>query len=308
MKYEKKALPIQDQISLLESRGLLIPDKNRAEIFLQAVSYYRLSAYAVPFECERGRNHRFVNGSSFEDLVSVYLFDHRLRMLVFDALERVETAFRTRFIHECSMTFGGWWFEVQEHFYDKSALAGFLQELDREVQHSREAFIRHYHEHYGEPVRPPAWISMEVASLGQLSKLFRNMRPNDAKKRIAAGFGVGIRVLESWLECLTYVRNTCAHHARLWNKNLTKRPMKPAVPLHAWPAWLDPDPDQNRVYPILAILWYCLKRLDTYRDFPLRIQRLLDASPLVDPASMGMPRDWASDSFWSCSKEYGNDW
>lgn len=164
MKYEKRAFPIGDQINLLESRGLLIPDKTRAETFLQAVSYYRLSAYAVPFESERGRNHHFIAGTSFEDLVSMYIFDHRLRMLVFDALERVETAFRTRFIHECSMTFGGWWFEIPDLFYDKSALSGFLQELDREVLHSREAFIRHYHEHYGDPVRPPAWISLEVAS------------------------------------------------------------------------------------------------------------------------------------------------
>jgi abortive infection bacteriophage resistance protein len=236
MKYEKAPLPVDAQIDRLVSRGLLVEDRARAEASLLAISYYRLSGYFVPFERRRGEVHEFRPGTRFEDIVDLYTFDHKLRILVFDALERIETAFRTQLIYRLSLAHGGWWFENEALFYNPESRAHFLEELDREVNRSKEIFIRHYHERYGNPPRPPAWISFEVVSLGQLSKLFRNLRPSDAKKQVAAYFGVGAPVLESWLECLTNIRNTCAHHARLWNKTLVTRPKMPKLPAFPIPS------------------------------------------------------------------------
>ena len=44
----KPALTIDQQIDLLEKRGLLIPDHERAHRHLSNISYYRLSAYMLP--------------------------------------------------------------------------------------------------------------------------------------------------------------------------------------------------------------------------------------------------------------------
>ena len=48
--YKKKPLLYTQQIELLKSRGLVIPDETKAERYLNEISYYRLSAYSIPFQ------------------------------------------------------------------------------------------------------------------------------------------------------------------------------------------------------------------------------------------------------------------
>jgi len=298
MKYEKLALTVEDQVKLLISRGLIVDDPENAEAALLAISYYRLSAYFVPFETKRGEVHEFYRGTRFEDIVEFYTFDHKLRVLVFDALERIETAFRTQIVYQNSLALGGWWYEDAMLFYSPGAQAHFLEEMDRTVGHSKEAFILHYNSRYSEPARPPAWIALEVASLGQLSKLFRNLRPSGAKTKIASFFGVGIPVLESWMECLTNIRNTCAHHARLWNKTLVIKPMKPNRTPARIPAPIRNLDSTESIYSALIVMQYCLRKIDTLGSFPKRLTDLLHEYPKVNCIEMGMPADWNSHPFW----------
>lgn len=298
MKYEKSALTVNEQVKLLKSRGLIVDDQENAESALLAISYYRLSAYFVPFETRRGEIHEFSRGTRFEEIVELYTFDHKLRILIFDALERIETAFRTQLVYQNSLEQGGWWYEDATLFYNPHSHTHFLEELDRTVSHSKEAFILHYSSRYREPARPPAWIALEVASLGQLSKLFRNLRPSDAKTQIAAFFGVGIPVLESWMECLTNIRNTCAHHARLWNKTLVLKPMMPRrtlVPISVPIINLD---STDRIYSALIVMQYCLRKIDTLASFPKRLAGLLHEYPQVNCKAMGMPADWYRNPLW----------
>jgi len=298
MKYIKPPLSISEQLDQLTARGLFISDRAKAESALLGISYYRLSAYFVPFEVQRGETHKYRDGASLRNVVDLYTFDHKLRILVFDALERIETAFRTQLIYHFSMEHGGWWFEDKALFYSKEAHVGFLEELDSEIYHSREVFIQHYKEQYGDPKRPPAWIAFEVASLGQLSKLFRNLRPLPAKKKIAAYFGLGMPVLESWLECLAFVRNTCAHHARLWNKTLVKVPKKPELPAFPIPYNARFGENGARVFTSFVAIQYCLKRIGTLSSFGQRIEVLLAEYPGIDRIAMGIPAEWESNPFW----------
>ena len=298
MKYEKGALSISDQIQRLADRGLIIDSRAEAETALSAISYYRLSAYCLPYESMGGKVHEFISGTTLREIVDLYTFDHKLRMIFFDALERVETAFRTQLIYQYSMDHGGWWFEERGLFRQGTSLQEFLDELDKQVQRSKEVFTRHYLETYGDPPRPPAWIAFEVASLGQLSRLYTNLRPNPAKKRIAAYFGVGIPVLESWMGCLTFIRNTCAHHARIWNKTLVTRPMMPTLPLYPIPI-LDPAlRSGERLFAGMILVQYCLKRIGTLSSFPRRILELIQAYPRIELAKMGFPQDWHKNQYW----------
>jgi len=301
MKYAKRALSVSEQLDLLVGRGLSVADRAKAEASLRAISYYRLSAYFIPYEIQRGATHKFKEGSSFDDIVDLYTFDHKLRILIFDALERIETAFRTQLIYHCSRDRGGWWFEDTTLFYSQDAHIGFLAELDAELSNSKEVFIRHYQEQYGDPPRPPAWISFEVASLGQLSRLFGNIRPIEPKKLIASYFGLGVPVLESWLECISFVRNTCAHHARLWNRTLVKIPKKPELPAFPIPYESGFGRSSARVFTSLVIINYCLKRIGTLGTFANRINDLLSEYPSVDRAAMGIPDGWISNPFWHTS-------
>ena len=83
-----------------------------------------------------------------------------------------------------------------------------------------ELFVRHFRDKYIEPT-PPVWAVCEVLSLGLLSKCFANLRDNRTRSLISKPFGIDHDVLASWMQHLTYVRNICAHHGRLWNRELT---------------------------------------------------------------------------------------
>jgi abortive infection bacteriophage resistance protein len=82
-------LEIDALVDRLAARGLIIPDRDRALRYLRHIGYYRLSPYTIPFQMG-GRDHLLQDGTSFDDV----LFDRTLRLVVMDALERVEVAVR----------------------------------------------------------------------------------------------------------------------------------------------------------------------------------------------------------------------
>ena len=96
MQYNKPPIDIPSQIALLKSRGLAFRDKNKAAHYLSNISYYRLRAYTYPFQEDTENDHSFKEGIFFEDIIELYVFDRKLRILVFDAIEKIEIALRTK--------------------------------------------------------------------------------------------------------------------------------------------------------------------------------------------------------------------
>ena len=95
--YTKKAHTVEQQIELLKRRGMLITDESDARHYLSHINYYRLRAYWVPFETptKAAGDHAFRQGTSFNDVCNLYMFDRKLRLLVLDAIERFD-GFATR--------------------------------------------------------------------------------------------------------------------------------------------------------------------------------------------------------------------
>lgn len=91
--YAKPALTHQEMVDQLLRRGLDVPERERALRYLQHIGYYRLSPYMIPYQSRDG-SHRFQAGATFDDVLSLYVFDRKLRLLVLDAVERVEVAAR----------------------------------------------------------------------------------------------------------------------------------------------------------------------------------------------------------------------
>ncbi len=83
MKYKKLPLGIDDQIHLLRKRGMEIPDPQRAARYLFHISYFRLRGYWIPFEKkDKGKDHQFIDGTTFDDVLNFYLFDRKFRLLI----------------------------------------------------------------------------------------------------------------------------------------------------------------------------------------------------------------------------------
>jgi abortive infection bacteriophage resistance protein len=296
MKYTKPAFPITDQINHLEGRGLEITDRIAAEHFLSNISYYRLSAYLYPYRILPTDN--YTDGTTFDLVLEHYLFDREFRLLVFDGIERIEVAFRTQLIYQPSILRGPFWFLDKSLFLKSDRWSTQIKKLEEEVKRSGEVFIDHFFNKYSDNI-PPAWMSFEVASLGLLSRLYHNIKFSfPAKKAIALHFGLKEpRVFQSWVRSMTYVRNICAHHSRLWNRTLIETPKIIQTP----PAnWITSFPTSNdKIYYFLCCLVYMLKQVNPGSSFASRLQMIFEKYPSINAQIMGFPAGWESDPFWN---------
>jgi len=145
MKFAKPAISIEDQIALLRRRGMMLADEDKAYHYLAHISYYRLRAYWLPFEISAPPDeHRFRPGTRFEDVLAVYVFDRRLRLLVLDAVERVEVAIRAGWAHRMAMEYGPHGYLDQHHYSHIARHAKAIAELSKEFKRSRGSFAEHY--------------------------------------------------------------------------------------------------------------------------------------------------------------------
>lgn len=227
MKYTKHPITLSEQIDLLKQRGLIIDDETETTAVLERISYFRLASYWRVME-EDKMQHVFKPNSHFSIVLTLYQFDSELKALVFNSIQRIEIAVRTRIIQQFSMKYGSFWFMDKQLFVSEDIFQRNLTSLRNLVERSIEDFVLEHFQRYDEPDMPPAWKSLEVATLGILSRIYSNFSDNALKKQVARSFTIPQHeFMRNWLENLTIIRNVCAHHARLWNRSFVVRPSLP---------------------------------------------------------------------------------
>lgn len=305
MKFTKPALTIPQQIAKLIARGLLIEDDAEVEHYLRFIGYYRLSAYALPLQQSATPGKSFKPGTTFRNILDLYRFDRELRLLAMDAIERIEVAVRTVIVNEMAVKHGPHWFMDADHFDGTSRSlrhSELLDHLDAEFKisaggtrpHRRhhEVFINHYFDTYTSPYLPPIWMISETLTLGMWSKIFANIKLPAERKAIAANFGIDEQILRNWLHALTYLRNLCAHHARVWNRQMV---IKPIIAKKHLPFLKTND----RFYAFAVVIHELMQKISPQSQWHERIARLMCDHPFVDPKAMGFPVNWCAESFWS---------
>lgn len=301
MDYNKQAVSITDQIALLRERGLTIAHEAEAIRQLNTISYYRLAGYLLPFQSDK-QLHLYKPGSHFETALELYRFDQKLRVLAFDVIERIEVGVRTQIIYVMSMNHTPWWFEDVRLFASPEDHAEALASIDSELARSHEEFIVDHKARYSTDARrPPAWKTLEIVTLGTLSRLYGNLRKElRGRDEIAAFFLVPPKqYLSGWLQSLTQVRNVCAHHSRLWNRTIAaapKRIKRPQPELYYAPI---PQLVQHKLYPALCCMNHLLFTISPSYGMGIRLRELLEAHPNVDPAAMGFPVNWQAEAIWN---------
>lgn len=319
MEYTKPPLSYKAQLDLWKSRGLTIDDEPKAIRYLSNISYYRLSAYALPFQKEKDV---FDLGTDFNQLLNLYIFDRELRLLVFNAIERLEVAIRARMIYELAYKYGSHWqdnasiFNAPHRIRNRKTGKYFTVDIFSEVQKMirkttrekhPETFIKHYEKNYDKPINPPSWMCLEVLTLGQLSKLYNGLKDNKDKALISNIFGVHHTVFKSWLHTLTYVRNICGHHGRLWNREIAIEPqwlLKPKKP------WLSEEFEgvTNRTFYALCVIKYLLQTANPTHDLKKHLEDLIAKYPDTPIKYLGIPSvpenlntliDWQNQPLWN---------
>lgn len=298
MLYEKPALSIDEQLNLLVSRGLRVRDRERARHYLAHLSYYRLRGYWLPFEqASTGSSHQFRPETDFEDVVALYVFDRRLKLLLMDLVEQVEVSVRARWVNSFAMRYGPHGHLAASNFRDASRHSKCLASLREELGRSRETFVEHYRRTYHEPPSPPLWAACEVMSLGQLSQWIQNLGHRADRQAIAGGYGLDESVFCSFLHHLTNVRNLCAHHGRIWNRRFTFTMKLPKSP-SSLAVRLNPFADRN-VFNTLVVLDHLIEIISPDSRWHRDLLEAMKGCPAADPLAMGFPADWEDREPWS---------
>lgn len=298
MKYQKAALPIAQQIQRLQNRGLSIPDTERAAHYLGNISYYRLRAYTYPFQDNEDPNHPFIQEISFDEILNLYVFDRQLRLLLFNAIEKIEIAFRTQIIYRYALAYGAFWHLETELYNNSRFFAQHITSLEKEIGRSKETFIKQYKATYTEPDTPPAWMALEVSSMGLLSKIFSNLRRDKGPKdEITQYFGLkDADTLENWLRCFSLLRNLCAHHSRVWNRRMTKMRI-PRKTLN--PFIQNKNILPYKVYTYITAINYILNIISPGHHFKANLLALMDDCPLAQEKEMSFPENWKAENYWN---------
>jgi len=306
--YSKPHLSLTQQLALLKKRSLHVNDDAAALECLHRNGYYRLSAYLYPFRDLQTDN--FLPNSHFEDAQALYVFDKKIKLLLLDAIERVEIATRAEialhlgardiFAHTKSQFFRSSF--TRTNSSGQSKYQTWHNNFNKAVDRSKDEFVLHYERKYGARSPLPIWIAIELWDFGLLSHFYSGMTTPDCVA-VANRFAIPRwHLLESWLRCLNYVRNVIAHHGRLWNLNLADNPKLPQHGLMPdFDALLSLHNANTRLYSICCILVHFSKAVNPQSSWPRDLANHIisfPSIPLVNIQSMGFPVDWQSHAFW----------
>lgn len=300
--YTKKPLTLDEQVARLKQRGLVFDDESEAIAYLFNISYYRLRAYTYPFqENGEGGEHNFTRKDiHFKDIIDLYCFDRRLRSLIFNAIEKIEVAVRTKIIQIYAES------THNSHWYDNESLYRFdyedlMKHIEADVNRSNEDFIKHYNSKYNNPPMPPSWMALEVVSFATLSRLFKSLKSDSHKKYITEQFGLKkVAILENWLHAISNLRNCCAHHSRVWNRRFMVSVILPYDTLYPFMDRMTiKQIHTNKLFAVLSCVVYILDIISPGSYFKRNLKELLKSDcRLLDLKDMGFPKYWQSLSVW----------
>ena len=285
-----------DLILLLKQRGLIIPNEQRAINYLSNIGYFRLSAYLYPLLKEPKTDHLFKDDATFDLALDMYRFDRKLRILLFNEIEKIEVAIRSAMNNLISDALGDiFWMTNVRHFNSSSFFDQRLTLIDSELEKSNEDFILHFKDTYTN-LYPPAWMIAEVISFGALCKTFNDLRYKSIRKKIADYFSLSLPVFSSWIILLLNLRNLCGHHSRTWNREIPLASHRLNNPVFGW---INSDTtDMKRIYYRICIIKYLLFTVSPNNRFTQKLKSLLAEFPTVDISAMGFPENWQNEPLW----------
>lgn len=307
-KYSKAFLSYEEQADLLISRGL---EADRGHLIqrLEAVSYYRLSGYLYPYRKkvndpttgEVKTLEHFVSGTTLDLIWERYCFDRRLRVLILDAIERIEVALRSRLIYYFTQEHGPFGYQDEVNLPKISKIKDYLDfrlSLQAETARSKEQFKQSFFRNYSDTRELPLWMVAELMSMGNVLTLLKGVSP-DIKRKLAADFHLPDEILMSWFTALYAARNICAHHSRIWNRTLGHAAIIPRK--NKYPEWSHSGDRfvNNRSATILFICRHWLQMISPTSKWHERVEDLIDSQVNSPLSGMSLPLDWKTNPIWA---------
>jgi abortive infection bacteriophage resistance protein len=308
----------RELVSRLKSKGMTIRDEDRAVRKLSQIGYYRLSGYwhvcRIPIVDSIGENvinkitnvperkDEFFRGTSFDNIVTLYLFDKKLRLLLLDAIERVEIYIRTIIAHELgkidSLAYKKEKFIAPKHLknYERDGQTKnnwqiWHEKSNNVIDKSRDACIAWHKSSY---TAIPFWVVIEAWDFGLMSNYY-NILGDRSKDRICQKIGVpNKKTLNNWLQEINTLRNKCAHHSRLWNMRLNNPLLLKGLEKDSYfnNCAVRDMYTRRRIYGIICVLWFLVKRIGPSSGWISVVADHIDSLPVcagVQFSAMGFP-------------------
>lgn len=232
---EPKSLKIEDQLDLFYRRGVFITDKNKALEKLKHISYYRLKDFAKPYSSIIMYGNVPVlkySNITFEDIVKRYYQDKNLRIHLLHAIEKIEVSIKRNISFILGNRYGSYgylefdkWANKKD--YNKFELEKkqfyFKKDLLKTVKRSSLSVLADRRNLNSEGF-PTIWVATEVLMFGELVHLIKIMSTKN-QNELAKFYNCSFKELLSWLKCLNFARNVCAHNANIIDINLQTKPL-----------------------------------------------------------------------------------
>lgn len=222
---DKKFKTLQEQVDILESKGLLIEDRDECIDILLRENYFFINGYRhLLMKSPQDRN--FVVGSTFRELYSIFLFDRHLRNIIFKNLLIVENNMKSIISYQLSKKYG-----YRERDYlnpnnfnyipeKRRQVNDLLGKMKRQIKDNavNHTATKHYINNYG---YIPLWVLVKVLSFGIVSELFSILKKED-QYDIVELYDLDVNVFTNYLSSLSNYRNLCAHEDILYNNRTQK--------------------------------------------------------------------------------------
>lgn len=282
IKLLKPPKTIDEQISLLKSRNIIIEDAEAVKFFLENNNYYRLVGYAFHLKTDK---ETYVSGTNISTIISIYNFDKLLRQLVISLLEDFEISFRTKLAYYLSHKYGSECYLKKDIFAEQRLHSDFIYTIDKNIKQSvNEQFVKHHFSKY--EGKFPFWVLIEILSFSIISKFFKNLNNSDKNFFSKNFYNHDAVFCENWVHHFSVLRNTCAHYGRLYNKNL--------LPILKF---LKEDENKFKrtfkVFDSLFILKKVYFNKDLWFKFLSKLENLItEYKTIIDLNLVGFPEDY----------------
>ena len=301
---DKQFKNLDEQLEIFKYKGLIVNNEEYAKEVLLRENYFFLSGYRHLFMDPNNPKY-YIEGATFEELYSLFLFDRQFRNIIFKNLLIVENNAKSIISYQLSKKYG-----YKENDYLKPNNFDMSPEKSRQVNDlikkmkrqvrvngSQHSATRHYISNYG---YIPLWVLVKVLSFGMVCELYFILKPED-QVAIADIFGVDTNYLENFLPILSNYRNLCAHEDIVYEHRTEKSIYN--TPYHEKMSIPRMDDEyiygKNDIFAVLIIMKYLLRQ-DDFRIFMKEIEYevekldgIIDSVPVEKILDqMGLPKNY----------------
>lgn len=276
----KQPTTIDEQISILKSRNVIIEDEKYAEEVLKIFNYYFITGYLYPYKLKDNKYSKI----SFNDIVFQIKFDMRLREICMYCIDIIEKSLKTiiayHFSHkyECgNLAYSDeLFFPGHEDTHKK-----LISYYNLSVQNNKDLpFVKHNQEKYG---ILPTWVAIELFTLGNVENFFKILN-SPTVKEIEKTIGFPKNKVRNWIENIRIFRNMVAHNQRLYNFPIMSTPIKAK----------EYKEQTGRIFDYVIVMKYLFLDKNDWNDYVIpRFEYIFESfKDKIDLKCIGFPENW----------------